>query len=72
METFSIWHGLVLLLLIGPLVYFLPSIIAFRRKHRNRVAILVINIFLGFTGIGWVAALVWAVYRETESGVTSR
>lgn len=63
MENFSIW----LLLLIGPLIYFLPSIIAFRRKHLNRVAILVVNVFLGFTGIGWVAALVWAVYRETES-----
>ena len=57
MDTFSIWDLLAVVLVAIPL-YFLPSIIAFRRKHRNRVAILVINVFLGYTGIGWVVALV--------------
>jgi len=47
-------------------VYFLPGFIAFRRKHRNRVAILVINIFLGLTGIGWVVALIWAFTGDIE------
>jgi hypothetical protein len=39
--------GLVLL----PL-YFLPSIVAFTRHHHNRVAILILNIFLGLTFLG--------------------
>lgn len=41
-------------------VYFVPAIIAWQRRHRHRVAILVLNIFLGWTFIGWVIALVWA------------
>jgi hypothetical protein len=69
MGTFTIWHWLtvsiVWLLIVIPL-YFLPGFIAFRRKHRNRVAILVINIFLGLTGIGWIVALIWAFTGDIE------
>jgi Superinfection immunity protein len=41
-------------------VYFLPTFFAFSRNHHNRAAILVLNLFLGWTFIGWVIALVWA------------
>tara|TARA_Y100000310_G_scaffold50306_1_gene46363 strand:+ start:33 stop:296 length:264 start_codon:yes stop_codon:yes gene_type:complete len=52
---------LTLVIIIAiPLIYFIPSIIARKRKHPNRVAILVLNLFLGWTFLGWVAALVWA------------
>lgn len=47
--------------LVGILIYFLPSVIAHR--HRNANAILALNLFLGWTFIGWVAALVWACYK---------
>jgi hypothetical protein len=40
--------------------YLLPSIIAFKRGHHQRVAVLLVNIFAGWTFIGWVAALVWS------------
>lgn len=49
----------VLGVLIGG--YFLPTIIAIIRKHPNVVAILLINLLLGWTFIGWVAALIWSV-----------
>lgn len=42
------------------LVYIVPSLVAEKRRHRNFKAILVLNIFLGWTLLGWVAALVWA------------
>lgn len=42
------------------LLYFLPTWMAFRRGHRNRFAILILNILLGWTFLGWVGALVWA------------
>lgn len=42
-------------------LYFLPSIVAAVRKHRNESAIVALNIFLGWTVIGWVVALVWAL-----------
>lgn len=47
-------------------VYFLPAFIAFRRRHKNRIAILVINIFLGFSIVGWLVAAAWALTGEIE------
>ena len=45
----------------GFVLYLLPAIIAFARSKRDAVSILVLNIFLGWTAIGWVIALVWAL-----------
>lgn len=53
--------GGVALLLIIVAIYFLPTIIAFARRHHQRVPILVVDIFLGWTFIGWLIALVWSV-----------
>lgn len=48
-------------------LYLLPSIVAFCRHHQNSPAILILNLLLGWTGIGWVVALVWASTKvETE------
>jgi hypothetical protein len=51
------------LLLIGTLLlmtlYFLPTILG--RRKRNRGAIFALNLILGWTLIGWVGALVWAL-----------
>ncbi|WP_353799156.1 superinfection immunity protein [Thalassospira sp.] len=41
-------------------IYFIPTIIAFRRRHPSRVVILVLNI-LAFTIILWIVALVWSL-----------
>lgn len=41
--------------------YFLPTIIAFKRGKRNRGAILALNLLLGWTVLGWVISLVWAL-----------
>jgi Superinfection immunity protein len=46
--------------ILGLAFYFLPSIIAFSRRHRNSVAIFVLNLFLGWTLVGWVVSLVWS------------
>ena len=50
----------IVLLVIG----LLPSLIAFNRKHQYRWPILIINVFLGWTLIGYVVALVWAVMPQ--------
>ena len=42
------------------MLYCLPMIIAIRHRHRRRRAIAALNIFLGWTLVGWVAALMWA------------
>ena len=41
--------------------YFLPAIIAAVRHTHNATAILLINIFFGWTGIGWFVALLMAI-----------
>lgn len=34
------------------------------------MAICMLNLFLGWTFVGWVAALIWAIYKEkAETGV---
>lgn len=48
-------------------LYFLPWIIAARRLHHQRNSIAVLNTFLGWTLVGWVAALVWSVSAIREA-----
>jgi ABC-type sugar transport system permease subunit len=46
------------------LFYFLPFAIAFNRKRANTGAIFALNLFLGWSLIGWVVALVWSLKEE--------
>jgi len=48
----------------GFVMYFLPSIVALARSKRDTAAIVLLNIFLGWTVIGWVIALVWAAKTD--------
>jgi T4 superinfection immunity protein len=48
----------------GFVMYFLPSILALARSKRDLVGIVLLNFFLGWTMIGWVVALVWAVKTD--------
>lgn len=54
----------VILIILMLAVYFLPAIIAAMKEHHNFVAILILNVFLGWTLIGWVGALVWSVMKK--------
>jgi hypothetical protein len=51
--------GLFLALLFLP--YWIPTIVAFVRKHPSKGGIFALNFFLGWTFIGWVVSFVWAV-----------
>ena len=54
MKTFLIITGALIL-------YFVPSLVAGQRRHHNQAAILALNLFLGWTFVGWVVALVWSL-----------
>ena len=41
-------------------LYFLPSIVAWKRRHQSRGAIYLLNFFAGWTALGWFGALIWA------------
>ena len=43
-------------------VYFVPTFVAWYIKSPNTLWIFLINLFLGFTTVGWFAAFLWALY----------
>jgi hypothetical protein len=54
-------YGVIVLAL-----YFLPAMIASNRGHRNSGPIFVVNLFLGWTLIGWVGCLAWGLAHQEE------
>lgn len=46
--------------LLGIILTALPIVIAAMRGHPNTAAIAAVTILLGWTGIGWIAALIWS------------
>lgn len=53
-------------------IYFAPTIVAAYAKHRNGTAIFVLNLFAGWTFVGWLVALVWAFTEKPESNPDAR
>ena len=59
----------IIIITITALFYFLPSFVAASRKNERAGQIFILNLFLGWTLIGWVIALVWAVGKNQGSEV---
>lgn len=57
--SFSIGCGLI--------AYFIPTAIAAARRHSNLPAVFAVNFFLGWTFLGFVACVVWALHRSDAS-----
>ena len=53
--------------LILTALYFLPSIIG--KDKRDAVGIFLVNLFLGWTLIGWVVAFLWACASDRPTAV---
>lgn len=51
----------VITILVFIFVYFLPAIIAGGREHHQGGSIFALNLFLGWTFMGWIAAFIWSV-----------
>ena len=56
--------SVLLLVVVYSGVLFVPTYIAFYRRHEHRLAIGIVNFLLGWTGIGWAATMVWALTEE--------
>ena len=46
------------------LIYFVPAITAYEKKKKDKGAILALNILLGWSIIGWIIALIWAIKKD--------
>ncbi|MEO1316202.1 MAG: superinfection immunity protein [Pseudomonadota bacterium] len=62
----------LIILIVGLVVYFLPTMIAIKRRMRRQAGVGVLNTFLGWTFLGWVGALVWAVSGDKEDDAGTR
>lgn len=57
--------GVIYLIILGA-IYIAPIIVARVREHPNYGAIAALNILLGWTFVGWVASLVWALTNQRK------
>lgn len=58
----DVLYGLAWVAVFG-VIYLTPTIAAQERRHPQTAAIFALNLLLGWTLLGWVAALVWALSR---------
>lgn len=48
-------------------LYFLPGLVAYFRDHHNTASIMLLNLFLGWTLLGWVGALIWSASAKKQT-----
>lgn len=59
----------LILIAVAIYLYFIPAIYASRKNRRDTMPILVLNVLLGWTLVGWVVALVWAARDDSPASV---
>lgn len=64
-------HNIRSLYALAVLAYFLPVFAAVIRDKRDKGAILLLNLFLGWTVVGWIAALIWTLTFDTPAAHTN-
>ena len=63
-SMFSVVVGVVFVFAL----YLVPFWVALGRRKKQTLAIFFLNLFAGWTGVGWLAALIWAVFIEQSDG----
>lgn len=58
-----------LFFIAAPALYFLPTFEAFLRGHHNLGALAALNLLAGWTLVGWVGALIWALAKPARAEV---
>jgi len=58
--------GVLLAIVVGLVFYFLPTIIAASRGKRDIGAIFALNLLAGWTFVGWIISLVWALTHDQQ------
>jgi hypothetical protein len=63
---------ILIISLISLVIYCIPIIIAVNRHVDNKTGIILLNIFGGWTVVGWIVALVWAVNNKKHIDVCNK
>ena len=66
---FGTFEWIIVVFMLLP--YFLPTIIAMIRNHSSTGGIFALNFFLGWTLIGWIASLVWALSESRTTVIVN-
>ncbi len=61
LKDLNLFEITLVILIFG--LYFLPFLIASIRQHKNILAVFLLNLTLGWTFLGWIAALIWSVMK---------
>lgn len=57
--------------LLGFMIYFLPTLVAWDRRHRERTPIFLVNLFFGWSVLGWIIAFIWSFTSQVDQPSTS-
>lgn len=57
----------MLFFVAAPALYLLPTYEAWKADHESLMSLFLLNLLLGWTFLGWVAAMVWAHKRPTRT-----
>jgi Superinfection immunity protein len=49
------------------IMYWLPTIIAIARQAHSALGVFLLNFLLGWTGLGWVLALIWSLAADNRA-----
>ena len=49
------------IIILSIFIYFIPTIIACKKDHKNKMIIFVVNLLSGYSIIGWIISFVWAL-----------
>jgi len=58
---------IIALLLLGLVIYFWPSRVAFNKNHPFKNIILIINLFFGWTFLVWVGLLIYVYFPARKT-----
>lgn len=64
---FSYWYlAAIIFILLGFFVYFIPTIVSSYRKTSNIWIVFIVNFFFGWSLVGWVVALFFALTGDAK------
>ena len=60
------WYFVLIITIATIVIYVAPSIIALKRKIRNKEILVVLNLILGWTLAGWVGCLIYSLVEKNN------
>ena len=55
-----------ILLVVGAILYFVPTVLAWWMHVKSAKAIFYVNLVFGWTIVGWIVALMWVMAERNE------